>query len=216
MGRSMSKLFSVSKLSTDKIENRTVRFTLSTEDADRANDVVKLDGWKFENFLKNPVVFFNHKTWELPIARMTQIGRVGKAIVGDVEFATGEVYALAETVFQLVKGGFINAGSVGFRPLKRAWNEERRGVDFLEHELLEFSVVGIPCNANALRRVKSHGIALDDDAIALLAAQDEADAARAEIAKAAEAEARDASASNIQRFIRAHDMRAREFQLAQR
>jgi hypothetical protein len=52
----------------------------------------------------------------------------------------------------MVKRGFLRATSVGFRPKrdKYSWNEERGGIDFEEQELLEFSVVPVPSNPEAL------------------------------------------------------------------
>lgn len=70
------------------------------------------------------------------------------------EFATKEQYAFADTVYQLIRGGFLNAARVGFLPQRHAYNEARGG-DSLEQELLEYSVVPIPANAEALSRTAS-------------------------------------------------------------
>jgi hypothetical protein len=49
------------------------------------------------------------------------------------------------------KKGFITAGSVGFIPLDYDFSDDRRGgIDFHRQELLEFSVVPVPANANSL------------------------------------------------------------------
>jgi hypothetical protein len=59
---------------------------------------------------------------------------------------------MADTVLRLLDGGFLRATSVGFRPIRQVRNTERGGTDYLQQELLEFSVVPVPANADALRR----------------------------------------------------------------
>jgi phage head maturation protease len=53
----------------------------------------------------------------------------------------------------MLKTGFLSATSVGFIPLKYNFVDDpqrRFGIDFLEQELLEFSIVTVPANAEAL------------------------------------------------------------------
>jgi phage head maturation protease len=50
-------------------------------------------------------------------------------------------------------GGYLKATSVGFMPLKYTFSKDparEYGIDFLEQELLEFSIVTIPANPDAL------------------------------------------------------------------
>jgi hypothetical protein len=79
-------------------------------------------------------------------------------LLSDDEFATFEQYQFAETIFQLVKGGFVNAKSVGMRPVKLEWNEEREGYDFQKQQLLEHSYVPVPANPRTLVVARSQGI----------------------------------------------------------
>jgi hypothetical protein len=70
---------------------------------------------------------------------------------------------VAECTLQLLRGGFLSAVSVGFIPMKYAFSEEDGrtwGIDFLEQELLEFSVCPIPANPEALSEGRSAGIDL--------------------------------------------------------
>jgi phage head maturation protease len=77
----------------------------------------------------------------------------------------------AEEVWQLFKGGFLNAFSVGFIPLKGhrptpddiKKNPDLAEARFIydEWELLEFSPVTVPANPEALSQaIKSHDIML--------------------------------------------------------
>lgn len=137
------------KVATDE---RRVTFTISTASVDREGDTVAVDGWQLENYLKNPVVLFAHRYDQLPIARAVSVSADGNALKAVAEFPEPGLHPLADTVYEMLKGGFLRATSVGFRPLKTAHNEERPGwaMDFLEQELLEFSVVPVPSNPEAL------------------------------------------------------------------
>ena len=65
---------------------------------------------------------------------------------------------MADTVLAMMRAGFLSGVSVGFQPKRMAYNEERRGVDFLEQELLEFSVVPVPANAVCLVEARAAGV----------------------------------------------------------
>lgn len=140
---------------------RTLRFCFSDGTVDRAGDSINPKGWDLDAFNKNPVVLWAHDSWSPPIGRASNVGAIGKRLMGDVEFASADAYPFAETIFQLTKGGFINAGSVGFNPLEWTFvNEPDRpyGIDFKRQELLEYSVCPVPCNSNALVEARAKGI----------------------------------------------------------
>jgi hypothetical protein len=57
-----------------------------------------------------------------------------------------------------VVDGFIKAGSVGFLPVEWRFADSKDrpfGMDFLKQQLLEFSIVPAPANANALIEARS-------------------------------------------------------------
>lgn len=140
-------------------ETRTVRFVLSTSTPDRVADSINPNGWELRNYLNNPVVLWGHNHDIPAIATMRNLGLEGGDLVGDVQFATSEQHEFADTVFRLVSGGIINAGSVGFMPLEWSYDEQRGGFNFERQELLEYSIVNVPMNPDALRRsLKSAGI----------------------------------------------------------
>ena len=139
-------------------EPRRLRFVVSTGDVDRDNDTIDPNGWELANFKNNPVVLWAHDHRGLPIARAVEIGVEGNQLVAVAEFAT---HAFAQTVFDLLKGGFLRATSVGFRALEYAINEERRGVDFKRQELMEFSVCPVPANPMALIAASAAGVDLE-------------------------------------------------------
>lgn len=160
----MSKvLYCQSKRSDSKIESRVVPFVLSTDREDRGGDTIDQSGWRLDRYKANPVVLWGHNQSLPPIGRCSNPRVSGRSLIGDVEFATAEQNPFAETVFQLVKGGFVNAGSVGFIPMKYEINRETGGLDFKEQELIEFSICGVPMNPDALAQARSLGF--DGDAI---------------------------------------------------
>lgn len=139
-------------------DSRVVRFCVSTGDVDRDSDVISQDGWDLSNYRRSPVVLWAHSHSALPIAKCIAIDVEQGRLMASAEFAT---HPFAETVYQLLKGGFLRATSVGFRALKYMRNEERGGIDFKQQELLEFSVVPVPANAHALIAASAGGVELE-------------------------------------------------------
>jgi HK97 family phage prohead protease len=139
-------------------DDRIVSFVISTDTVDRDNDTIALDGWELDAFLKNPVVLWAHSRTDPPIGRAVSVESGDGRLTAQVEFATTPQ---AEEIYQLVRGGFINATSVGFRPIDWEFNDEREGIDFLRQELTEFSVVPVPANAEALISASASGADLE-------------------------------------------------------
>jgi HK97 family phage prohead protease len=145
----------------DAEETRMLSFTISTASMDRDRDVISLDGWDFSNFAKNPVVLWAHNYRQLPVGRSSVPYRSGNKLKADVIFTPKGLDAFNDTVFSMYRLGFMRAVSVGFRPRKWNINEERRGYDFIEQELLEFSAVPVPANPEALMDAKGAGIDIE-------------------------------------------------------
>ena len=207
---SLKPLHLVTRRVPGTIENRTVRFVMSTEAEDRVGDTVAASGWILGNYLKNPVVLWCHDQGEPPIGKCLRIGVEGNSLVGDVQFATADLNPFADTVFKLVEGGFVNAGSVSFKPLRWEIND-KGGLDFKEQELLEFSIVGVPCHPAALAQVRSAGLSLDETFKAFREGN-----APPDVRDAYMAAARETAARSLSQFKRAYGVREREFQLGRR
>lgn len=141
-------------------KSRTVTFILTNAVQDRAGDTVAMSGWKLDNYLRNPVILWGHDHDEPAIGRMSRLAVEGDSLVGDVQFADADTNPFADTIFRLVEGGFISAGSVGFIPLKWSYRENDRGIDWLEQELIEYSICNVPMNPTALARAVAGGIDL--------------------------------------------------------
>lgn len=132
---------------------------ISTDDIDRHGEIVDINGIDIKNYEKNPVVMWAHDYSLPPIGKTLSLTKekIGKKMVLKtvMEFATG-VSDLAREVYNLYKGGFMNAFSIGFIPLDEEENT------YTKSELLEYSAVPIPANPNALLLAKAKGIDIDN------------------------------------------------------
>lgn len=146
------------------LTNRDLEFVISTGSVDRMNDTIATNGWELENFIANPVVLWAHSSRDLPIAQATEVGVKKKKLRSVARFTPSGMNRFADTVFEMLMLGFLRACSVGFRPKdwKRVEDDDDRpfGFDFLKQELLEWSVVPIPANPDALIGAKDAGVDL--------------------------------------------------------
>lgn len=133
------------------------RFVASTATPDRMGDVVDQDSWDLGNYKQNPVILWAHDYSLPPVGRAVFCEVVEGQLEIEVEWDTGS--ELGATVARQFKEGFLSAGSVGFRPssaVPRASLPEedprhgQYGYVFYGCELLEFSAVPVPANAEAL------------------------------------------------------------------
>jgi HK97 family phage prohead protease len=141
---------------------RTLRFCFSDDTVDRMGDTIAAAGWDLADFLANPVALWAHDSSAPPIGGARNVGVEANRLLGDIEFASPETYAFADTIYRLVLGKFLRAVSVGFMPTRYSFveNDPDRGcgIDFLEQSLLEISVCPVPANPNALQEARRKGI----------------------------------------------------------
>jgi HK97 family phage prohead protease len=133
--------------------SRVVTFCFSDGSVDRVGDKINPHGWQLSGFKANPVCLWAHLSNEPPIGRVLRTYVAAERLMGDIEFASAEVYPFADQVYRLVVNRFINSVSVGFLPVEWKFSDDDSrgfGIDFLRQELLEISVVPVPANANAL------------------------------------------------------------------
>ena len=141
-------------------QDRSFECTISTATPDRDKDVVVQEGINTANFQANPVVLFGHQYSRPPVARSIKLWIEGGMWKSVMQFVPKGVYDFADVVEAMYRLGFMRALSIGFIPKKYAFDEERRGYDMIESELLEYSCVPVPANPEALSAAKSAGIDL--------------------------------------------------------
>ena len=159
-GQTIYKTFADTQVKAGDDAGRLITFTISTGSVDRDNDTIDPKGWRIQDYLKNPVVLFAHDYKSLPVARAKEVRLSEGGLSAVAEFATADLNPMAETVYRMIKGGFLNATSVGMRPVRHAYDETRGGYDFLEQDLLEFSIVPVPANQDALVEIRAANIDL--------------------------------------------------------
>lgn len=149
-------------------ESRTIEFIISDATKDRHGTVVNPDGWMLDNYVKNPIVGYNHNYGRGLFSAPNPDNIIGKSslrienkqLIGAVTFEPEHINAKAEKIFQKVKFGTLRAASVGFAEIgegRFGEGEEARGGKaetyyFKGQELYEWSVVDIPSNPAAVKR----------------------------------------------------------------
>ena len=138
--------------------------------------IIEPAGISYDSYMaQNPVVLWAHDSGNrrfqggiaaegLPIGRTTSMrlrGR-GKAARLDANFEFNEDDEFGARVALAWDRGFVRAASVGLIPTKIEERErpdgKGKGQAFLESELVEWSLVAIPADPNAVRRLMAEGL----------------------------------------------------------
>jgi HK97 family phage prohead protease/HK97 family phage major capsid protein len=129
----------------DKIDSIFIEGYASTNDIDRSGDVVPSSVWEkgIQNYLKNPIILSQHD-YDDPVGRMVEYKVDGKGL-----WIKARVSAAAE-IFSLVKDKVLTAFSVGFRIMDAEYNAAAEVFMIKELELVEISIVSVPCNQNTV------------------------------------------------------------------
>jgi len=136
-------------------DSRRMTFKISTGAVDRDGDIIDPKGWETDTFMSNPIVLFAHDYKSLPVAKALSLTKTDTSLIAVAEFPKKGVYPFADTVYDMVKGGFLNATSVGFKPLE--YEPMEKGYRHTKQTLLEFSIVPVPANHEALVMQRAAG-----------------------------------------------------------
>jgi HK97 family phage prohead protease len=215
--KGLSPVLQKQLLSTaESIGDRLVRYTITSGNVDRQNDKISVDGWQLDNYKANPVVLWGHRASDLPIGKCVELARGDntlKAVVEYVPLDMPVVGPMAEAVLRMSRTGFLSATSVGFRAIDYEVAEDRDDDDswwyplnFLQQELLEFSVVTIPANADALIDPAERLTSLSAEDLNQMLAEAAAQAVRDHDAGIADRQAEQLAAEASAAASRAHRM----------
>ena len=117
----------------------------STKDTDRVGDVIPPEAWTkggLNNFKKNPIILFNHK-YDQPIGKATEIE------IDDRGLKLTAIISKKVPQYELIKDGILSTFSVGFLVKDADYDKAKDGFIIKDAELLETSVVSVPCNQDA-------------------------------------------------------------------
>lgn len=123
-------------------ETGSFEVIITTENLDRYQEVISLEGWDLEHYRANPVVLWGHDHFTLPIGVCTDLEVRDGKLIARGKFAPHEH---AQNIRRLYDLGIVRATSVGFI------EKEREGNLITKAELLEFSFVSVPANPYALK-----------------------------------------------------------------
>lgn len=130
------------------------KIIITTPDFDRAQDRIASIGGDLGNYNANPIVLWGHdyNTASAVIGRSNTLEVSDAGIVADFTLRPAvNVFDPQNIVLQLWNQGYIHTASVGFLP-KDGKKNERGGMDYSTWELLEWSLVPVPANPQAIRQ----------------------------------------------------------------
>jgi len=137
--------------------NRIIEMIGSDESYDRVGDKMYMSGADLTNYKNNPVIIANHNYGytEKPsvIGRALDVSIIGSKMIFKIQFAETDN---GKEWFYLYSNKYMNASSIGFIPKEYKPNDQG-GYDFTKWELLELSMVAVPCNPNAVQRAFDEG-----------------------------------------------------------
>jgi len=129
------------------------RITISTPAIDRDHDRIVPGGVKIDNYMRNPVVQWGHNyrdPWAT-IGKTNSLEIADNGIVADFDLRPAANENDPQNIVQLLwDGNWIRTASVGFMPTVAEENDVG-GRDYTEWEILEWSLVPVPANQEALR-----------------------------------------------------------------
>jgi hypothetical protein len=169
----------VTEMVIDPTDERCCIAKVSTINPDRDNDILIPAGADYQDYLKNPIVIWNHIYSSPPIGKIEQLQIKPDAIYGKIRFADTE---FAQEIWSLVKGGFLRTCSIGFIAKEALIAGTQAFKDYVitnnmqisnlvkriitKFIMIENSIVSIPSNQDALiMAVATKSIHLEDKLI---------------------------------------------------
>jgi HK97 family phage prohead protease len=131
--------------STKDLGEGVLECVVTTANEDRHGENILSDGIDTQRYMENPVVLYGHDYYGLPIGKTIKLTEQKTKMKARFQLAT-DILPFAATVYAMVKAGYINAVSIG--GIVKKWSEDYRTIE--EMEMLEFSIVSIPANPEAL------------------------------------------------------------------
>lgn len=132
--------------STKDLGNGVLEAIITTSSVDRHNENIETAGITYKDYMQNPIVLYGHDYEGLPIGKALKLTKqAGTQIKARFQLAVEE-YPFAATVYEMIKGGYLNAVSIG--GIVREWSEDYRTI--IKMDMVEFSVVPVPANPEAL------------------------------------------------------------------
>ena len=145
-------------ITDEQKEKRQAEFVISTEAVDTYDTVFKIDGWDLERYNRSPIVFYNHKSWSDDpdmIIGTSEVRVEGNQLIALLTLEEGN--PVADTVWRKIQNGTLRMASIGANPIEWRLGDFDKGenpdvIYFIRQELLEWSIVPLGSNPDALKR----------------------------------------------------------------
>lgn len=139
----------------DLVDARRRSVVIAANDRARTAPEIDLANLRFDNYRRNPVVMWAHDatgrspSGGLPIGRTLTIERTAEGgIVAEFEFLEDDPFA--QRIRNAWDRGFLQAASISWLPIETR-PAEGGGIRDISAELLEWSIVSVPADPDALR-----------------------------------------------------------------
>ncbi|WP_091524620.1 HK97 family phage prohead protease [Paenimyroides ummariense] len=158
MSKMMVRDAVIRAITDEQKEKRQAEFVISTEAVDTYDTVFKIDGWDLERYNRSPIVFYNHKSWSDDpdmIIGTSEVRVEGNQLIALLTLEEGN--PVADTVWRKIQNGTLRMASIGANPIEWRWGDFDKGenpdvIYFIRQELLEWSIVPVGSNPDALKR----------------------------------------------------------------
>ena len=168
-----------------------VEYVASDETVDSYREMIRAEGWRFDQFEKNAAFVDSHdySTLSKLVGRVVDFKVTGHRLVETVKWAIDVARnELAQLGFEMTKAGYLRAVSVGFAPVQTVsrWDRDAQAYEdackelglapgqcdtiYLEQQQKELSACIIGANPNALAKSYHDGI-LTDSRVRTISAQ---------------------------------------------
>ena len=155
---------SFATVTADQMHGDEPRMTITTIGLDRDHDEIVPEGIDLNAYMRNPVVLWAHSYDAIPVGTTTALDVVpGKGIRARWRWLENDDFAAR--VRNAYDQGILRSASVGFRAIDSERNAYG-GKRYTSCELLEWSLVPVPANAECVRTLKSLGL-MDDERVVL-------------------------------------------------
>lgn len=145
VGERIEALFTIEPDTVKEVGDGAFEAIITTSSVDRQGESIDTTGISVDTYMQNPVVLYGHNYDSLPIGKTTKLTQFKNKMKAQFQLAVNE-YPFAATVAALVQGGYLSATSIG--GIVKKWSDDYKTV--LEMEMLEFSIVPVPANQEAL------------------------------------------------------------------
>lgn len=130
---------------TKAVGDGTFECVVSTSSTDRHRESIDTQGITIDTYMQNPVVLYGHDYQGLPIGKTISLKQMKNKLTAKFQLAT-DIYPFAATVASMIEAGYLSAVSIG--GVVKQWSDDYMTIE--QMEMVEFSIVPVPANAEAL------------------------------------------------------------------